>query len=218
MFNWLKSQKTEQPDIRETLFGDLPFSQWPPESSTDAEPWVSFVRAKQQSNLGNKPEAIEALQEILSKPDLESRHYLQAWHFLRELGVDPTDGGKQVLGVVVEVALPKGLDIVAAYADHTARYFNFSGAAVIWERPDESLDASIDDLLKNGQTVVAQISVWEEPRPAAPPAGEARINMLTPSGLHFGQAKMNLLANDDLGGAVISSATKLMQQLMAKAN
>ena len=154
----------------------------------------------------------------MSKPGLESRHYLQAWHFLRELGVDPTDGGKQVLGVVVEVALPKGLDIVAAYADHTARYFNFSGAAVIWERPDESLDASIDDLLKNGQTVVAQISVWEEPRPAAPPAGEARINMLTPSGLHFGQAKMNLLANDDLGGAVISSATKLMQQLMAKAN
>lgn len=158
MFNW--SKKTPQVDfseIRDVLFGDLPFSHWPPESSTDAEPWLSFVRAKQQSELGNKAEEINVLQGILSKPDLESRHFLQAWHFLRELGVAPTDEAKQVYGVVVEVALPKGLDIVAAYADHTARYFNFSGTAVVWERPDESLDASIDDLLKSGQTVVDQI-------------------------------------------------------------
>lgn len=219
MFNKNKSTtQVEHSQTRDVLFGDVPFSQWHPQSSADEEPWLSFAEAKRQNELGNKTEAIHLLQHILSKPDLESRHYLQAWHFLREVGVAPTAEAKQVYGVVVEVALPDGLDIVAAYADHTARYFNFSGAAVIWEKPDESLDAFIDDLLQGGQIVVSQIGVWNKPRPAAPPNGDVRINMLTPSGLHLGQAKMELLAKDDIGGSVISSATSLMQQLLAKAH
>jgi hypothetical protein len=59
---------------------------------------------------------------------LVSHYYLQAWHFLREVGVMPDPVVvKQILGVVVEVALAEWLNIVAAYTDNTARYFNFSG-------------------------------------------------------------------------------------------
>lgn len=222
MFNFFKKKsQIGSPEIRDVLFGDLPFSCWPPSSpaeSPEVEPWLSFIRAKQQKDAGNLAEAVRLLQGILSQADLESRHTLQAWHFLRELGIQPTDEAKQVYGVVVEVALPKGLDILAAYADHTARYFNYSGAAVIWERPDESLDASIDALLHSGQEVASRIGPWEKTRPAAPHRGEVRINMLTPSGLHFGQAKQDLLAKDAKGGPVISHAMTLMQQLMAKTN
>jgi hypothetical protein len=149
---------------------------------------------------------------------LESRHYLQAWHFLRELGVQANaDEAKRVYGVVVEVALESGLDIVAAYADGAARYFNYSGAAVIWERPDDSLAQSIEALLEAGRVVAAQIGPWEGQRPAAPePPGQVRISMLTPSGLHFGQGPFETLAADPLGGPVISSATKLMMELIGK--
>ena len=136
---------------------------------------------------------------------------------MRELGVEPdATVEKDLLGVVVEVALPEGLDIVAAYADGTARYFNHSGAAVIWDAPDTSLHQDIEAVLRAGKVAVDQIGPWKESRPDAPPAGQARISMLTPSGLHFGQAAFDVLAADQLGGAVIATATQLMQSLIAK--
>ncbi|HEX8891356.1 MAG TPA: hypothetical protein VF779_19565, partial [Pyrinomonadaceae bacterium] len=134
-----------QPAIRDTLFGDMPLSAWPGATSTSTdEPWASFIKARDQLDGGDKALAKETLRHILAIPDLESRHYLQAWHFLRELGEQPSAAAaKQLYGVVVEVSMDEGLDIVAAYADHTARYFNYSGAAIIWERPDTSLDADV---------------------------------------------------------------------------
>ena len=209
----------EQPAIRDILFGDLPLSQWPNGSSTsvDGEPWLSFISARSQLDSGDQESAKQTLRRILEMPDLESRHYLQAWHFLRELGESPTDGdAKQLYGVVVEVALDEGLDIVAAYADHSARYLNYSGAAIVWERPDESLDQAIDSLLSAGRMVAAQIGPWEGPRPPAPPKGQLRISMLVPSGLHFGQGPFEALSGDPLGGPVITAAMQLMQSLITR--
>ena len=207
----------EQPAIRDVLFGDLPFSQWPNGSSTSVadEPWRSFISARDQLDSGNQESAKQTLRQILEMPDLESRHYLQAWHFLRQLGESPAEGdARQLYGVVVEVALDEGLDIVAAYADHTARYLNYSGAAIVWERPNESLDQAIDSLLSAGRMVDAQIGPWEGPRPAAPPKGQLRISMLVPSGLHFGQGPFEALSGDPLGGPVIAAAMQLMQSLI----
>jgi hypothetical protein len=209
----------QQPAIRDILFGDLPFSQWPNQASTSVagEPWLSFISARDQLDTGNQESGKQTLRRILEMPDLESRHYLQAWHFLRELGESPADGdAKRLYGVVVEVALDEGLDIVAAYADHTARYLNYSGAAIVWERPDESLDQAIDSLLAAGRMVVAQIGPWEGSRPAAPPTGQVRISMLVPSGLHFGQAPFDTLSGDPLGGPVIVAAMQLMQSLTTR--
>ena len=207
----------EQPAIRDILFGDLPFSQWPNGSSTSVadEPWRSFISARDQLDSGNQESAKQTLRQILGMPDLESRHYLQAWHFLRQLGESPAEGdARQLYGVVVEVALDEGLDIVAAYADHTARYLNYSGAAIVWERPNESLDQAIDSLLSAGRMVAAQIGPWEGPRPPAPPKGQLRISMLVPSGLHFGQGPFEALSGDPLGGPVIAAAMQLMQSLI----
>ena len=215
----LFKKKQSQTGIRDTLFGDLPITQWPSETaSSESEPWRSFAQARAHLSSGHTHEAVTTLQRILAMPELEPRHYLQAWHFLRENDIQPDISvAKEVLGVVVEVALSGGLDLVAAYADGSARYYNHSGSGVVWEFPDDSLDQQIEDLLKAGQAVVDQIGVWEKPRPAAPLAGEVRINMLTPSGLHFGQAPTEALAADPLGGGVISAAIKLMQSLIEKA-
>ena len=209
----------QQPAIRDILFGDLPFSQWPNGSATsvDGEPWLSFISARNQLDSANQESAKQTLRRILEMPDLESRHYLQAWHFLRELGESPTDrDARRLYGVVVEVALDEGLDIVAAYADHTARYLNYSGAAIVWERPNESLDQTIDSLLAAGRMVAAQIGPGEGPRPAAPPKGQVRISMLVPSGLHFGQGPFDALSGDPLGGPVIAAAMQLMQSLITR--
>src|SRR6059058_3340843 len=131
----------------------MPLSDWGMNPSI-SEPWISFRRAKDEIDSGVGKNAIAVFNSILATPQLESRHYLQAWHFLRDLNVHPAkEREKDLLGVVVEVGMPKGLDLLAAYADHNARYYNFSGAAVIWERPNDLLDAQIDDLLLSAKTI-----------------------------------------------------------------
>ncbi len=206
--------------IRETLFGDMPLDQWPRDgSSSDAFPWSTFALARSHLASGSQSAAIACWQEVLQHPGLEPRQYLQAWHFLRQHGQSPSpDTAKQILGVVVEVAMPAGLDLLAAYTDHSARYYNYSGAGVVWEHPDNSLDSTIDQLLESSRQVVAKIGPWEQARPAPPSGGQVRLSFLTPSGLHFGQGPMAALSQDPLGGRVLQSATVLMKALIAKTN
>jgi hypothetical protein len=211
-----KNDKNNHFAIRDTLFGDMPISAWNGANSRN-EPWISFQRVENDLELEKTQMAIEELEKITKTPGLESRHYVQAWHFLKQLGVKPPDTkAKEVYGVVVEVSMEQGLDIVAAYADHSARYYNYSGAAVIWENPDGSLMKEIENLLNAGKNIIHQIGPWEEKRPGAPPEGQARVSMLTPSGLHFGQAPLEALANDEMGGPIIKAATDLMQALIRK--
>jgi hypothetical protein len=204
--------------IRETLFGDMPLDQWPREgSSSEAFPWSTFALARSHLASGSPSTAVACWRQILEQPDLEPRQSLQAWHFLRQYGHQPPpDTAKQILGVVVEVAMPEGLDLLAAYPDHSARYYNYSGAGVVWERPDTSLDSTIDPLLEASRQVVVQIGPWEEARPAPPPSDQARLSFLTPSGLHFGQGPMAALLRDPLSGRVLQLATVLMRALIAK--
>lgn len=205
-------------DIRNLLFGDLPSDSWPDSRVSlqpPAEPWTSFVSAREFLRAGDVANAKQSLQQILAMADLESRHYLQAWHFLRALGEQPTTSeARHLYGVVVEVALEEGVDLVAAYADHSARYYNYSGAAIIWDRPNASLDEVIDKMLSAGQVVIEQIGPWEAERPPAPTPGLARINLLAPAGLHFGEASYEALSGDPMGGPVLKAAFALMQGLI----
>jgi hypothetical protein len=201
-------------ELRDTLFGDQSLSDWASHSE-NGEPWLSFARARDAVNSGDQQGSIAVLKQVVVTPHLESRHYLQAWHWLREFGERPSpDTAKDILGVVVEVSLPKGLDLLAAYRDHHARYYNFSGAGVVWEHPNDSLDSRIDELLGEAANLAAGIGPWDKARPPAPPAGQARINILTPSGLHFGQGPINSLAEDKRGGKLFQLCTVFMQQVM----
>ncbi len=201
--------------VRETLFGDVPLEAWP-EGAPDSFPWSAFAAARSHLAAGRPADAVASWREVLAQPGLESRHYLQAWNFLRQNGqAPPPASAKQVLGVVVEVGTPNGLDILAAYADHSARYYNFSGAAAVWERPNATLDPLIDRLLAAGTEVAGRIGPWEQPRPPAPSRGEARLSFLTPSGLHFGQGPMDKLQLDPLAGKVLQAGMQLLQALTA---
>jgi hypothetical protein len=217
LFDWGKEKpKPPTADIRETLFGDMPLSRWASFSTqTTSEPWASFERARHLIESGDTQSATATLQRILEIAGLESRHYLQAYHFLAELGVTPIQElSKNVLGVVVEVGMNGGTELVAGYTDHHARYYNYSGAGVVWERPNGALDTTIDELLRVGSAVALVIGPWKKPRPPAPIKGRARLNLLTPSGLHFGEGPLDTLAKDKLGGPVIASASRLMQELI----
>ncbi|SRR6266508_2101224 len=119
---------------------------------------------------------------------LEARLHLQAWHCLRTLGELPPERiAREVKGVVVEVGLEGGADLLAAYSDHTARYWNFrAGTGIIWDVPGDTEVASlVDALLQAGEAVVNDTGPWDGVRPPVPPKGKARINVLTLGGLHL---------------------------------
>jgi hypothetical protein len=215
-----KQRATEQQkednkaNIQDALFGDQTLSSWASHEQS-GEPWDLFTATKKEIDSGNILKAIEVLKSITDMEGLESRHYIQAWYFLRMLGINPDDSiAKRVYGVVVEVALNQGIDIVAAYEDCSARYYNYSGAGVVWEKPNNSLDNKIIDLLNAGKQTVIQIGPWEDKRPPAPVKANARVSMLTPSGLHFGEGPMKLIASDSKGGPIITAAFELMQELI----
>jgi len=117
---------------------------------------------------------------------------------------------------VIEVGLENGLDVPQRYEDYTARYWNFSGAGVVWERPDASVDTEIDDLFQVSRTVVQRIGPWDKPRLGAPAQRTIRLSFLTPSGLHFGQAPLDVFAKDPIAGPVIQRGSLLMQKLISK--
>src|SRR5262249_53662228 len=119
-----RSRKThQQPQLllRDTLFGDLPLDAWIPSTRSQAgEPWASFVHARDAIKAGRRDDAVERLKSVLAQGGLESRHHLEAWEVLRALGVRPSeDQAKRTLGVVVEVPIREGFDLLAAYADHS---------------------------------------------------------------------------------------------------
>lgn len=199
--------------IREILFGDVPLSGWQGDRVTP--PWDLFAAAEKHLEVSQIDLAISALQSVLSTHGLESRHYLQAWTALRSLGVYPADHeALNVLGVVMELGMPKGHDYLAAYSDHSARYFNFSGAGVVWEHPNASLDPLIDKLLQSAERTVMKLGPWDKPRPGPPPNGQMRLNFLTPSGLYFGQAYERVFHSDPLAKEILANAHELMCRLM----
>ena len=224
MYRWLRPRPPQfvlsdasspKSVMRDTLFGDMPIEKIAGDGASP--PQSHFAAGKRRLEEGRREEAAACFKQVLSMPDLEARYYLQAWHFLRRLGHKPSpEEAKRVLGVVFEMPIQDGLDLVAAYPDHSARYWNFSGAGVVWEHPDTSLDAAIDRLLSAGAGVVEQIGVSETARPAPPPKGQVRISFLTPAGISFGQGPFEDLAADPKGAAVLGAATDLMRALMAK--
>ena len=220
IFKRKPSPPLRPPDnIRDTLFGDMPLEAWPSVSAalTEQEPWCFFIHAREAIAAGRVADAIPIWRLITEMAGLESRHYLQAWHFLRAHGVKPsTVKAKVLLGVVVEVAMYGGLDLLAAYPEYTARYYNYSGSGVVWDRPNNTLDSYINALLLGGEKVLQAIGPWEQQRPPAPPPGHLRINLLAPAGLHFGQGLFQAFAADAMAKPVVDAATTLMQQLVAR--
>jgi hypothetical protein len=208
--------------MREFLFGDVPLDQWPPPGgSGDAFPWSAFVAARAHLAAGRIPLAIAAWRGVLAEPHLESRHYAQAWHFLRQHGEQPpaeTKKGivdaKNLFGVVVEAGMPNGLDVVAAYADRTARVFHHSGRGFVFEGREKRVDILVTAFLEAGQISAACVEPWGGQRPPAPVDGEARISYLTTRGLHLEGGPWQLLPQGSLSLIITEIALRIMALLL----
>lgn len=185
--------------IYNLLFCDQPELFRPSNGQANTHPWDVFFAAS--------PDA-DALQKLAEDADAESRTRLLAYAMLMNMGIKPQQ--RELLGVVIEVGLEGGLDVLAAYDDGTARYINQTGAMVIWEAPTSASNALLDRLFAGSEVVVSKIGPWNKPRLSQPGNGDVRLNFLVSDGLYFGQGPFDVLSNDPMGGPVIDAATKLM--------
>ncbi len=151
-----------------------------------------------------------AIKTLAEDEKLESRVRLFAYRKLAERGL--TGLGQELLGVVVEIGLPGGLDVLACYKDHTARYINYSGKLIIWETPDHPEVREFNtELFEHSRHIISQIGPWEEERRSPPPQGMLRISFLVADGLYFGEGPADGMFADGLAGPALHAALDIMQ-------
>ncbi|MEP6648231.1 MAG: hypothetical protein ABJC12_14170 [Saprospiraceae bacterium] len=172
--------------------------------SPELNPWKILFDEKH-----NLPE----LQKIILDENTESRIKLLAYKKLQLAGELIED--KVLEGVIVEVGLDNGLDVLASYRDGTARYINYTGKMLIWEANDETSSEITAHLFRDSENIVASIGPWNKPRLPHPVKGNVRITFLTSNGIYFGEGEARSFFNDPLASPALQSATALMQHIIS---
>src|SRR5580698_2239042 len=99
------------------------------------------------------------LQRVIDDTTLDARLRILTTNKQRAMGQTPA--GKELLGVIVEVGLEGGLDVLASFRDGKARYINRSGKMLIWDTAsDATANKLTTDLFANSGQIVGQIGPW----------------------------------------------------------
>lgn len=154
-----------------------------------------------------------ALRRIARDETNEGRVRALAYNRLRAAG-EPVPS-KKLLGVIVEVPLQKGLDVLAAFSEGGVRYLNQSGKIVVFEGQGNPVEGLAKDLVSASQPIVNKIGPWDKQRLPPPKMGNVRITFLVSDGLYFGEGPFGVLQQDQLAGPVLSKATELLQRAVA---
>jgi hypothetical protein len=144
--------------------------------------WLALAAAHRGA--GDAEEARAAARRLVSSE--ETRVRLQAWTVLRELGeTPPAKQADEVLGVVVEVSLDKGVVIIAGYADGVARHFFSRGGGIIGDNMPESVERAAKELTRTAAPLARTMPAGR--RQELPARAHVRVTLLTPSGMRVAE-------------------------------
>jgi hypothetical protein len=173
-------------------------------SATPQGPWATL--------LAKTPISLE-LTAIAEDPSQESRLRLLAYNRLRELN-QPVPS-KKLFGVVIEVGMEEGLDVLAAYPDGYVRYINHKESMSVYESVPASWMVTVRRLMTASQAAVEQIGPWTQPRVAPPTVGMIRMSFLVSDGLYFGQGVLAVMENDAMAQPIINAGVALLKLVAA---
>jgi len=192
-------------DIYNLLFCD-DLSAFLPSAGRAPAPW--------QVVLSSEPPNVLTLVSLADDSTQEGRIRYLAYARLRALAqVVPA---KRLLGVIVEMPMPGGLDTLAAYSEGGVRYINHTSKLAAFERLP-SLEPHVQRLFAASEPVVARIGPWHEPRRPPPKGGQVRLTFLVSDGLYSGEGPMATMQRDAMAGPVIQRAGQLLQAAVALA-
>jgi len=158
-----------------------------------------------------EPADVAALQELARDVGQEGRVRVLAY---RRLGAMGKALPKELLGVVLEVPLEGGLDVLAAFSDGGVRYLNQSGKILVSESEGHAVGRLARELVAVARPVVDQIGPWKEQRLPPPKPGNVRITFLVSDGLYFGEGPYAVFRTDEMAGPILAKATQLLQQVV----
>jgi hypothetical protein len=200
---WPNYSPYKQPEINQIyniLFCD-DFDHFKPQPGTSLAPWQAILFAE--------PVNPESVQALAADASAEGRIRALAYHWLRS-NKRPVPKGI-LLGVIVEVPLAGGLDVIAAFSDGSVRYINQTGKLAVIEGGLPETGPIISDILGASQQVVAKIGPWDKHRLSPPKKKNIRLTFLVSDGLYFGEGPMAVMARQPMAATVIQHATKLLQ-------
>lgn len=208
------------PDIArftQLLFADQPLDHLLASVDQGTEPdgpWTVLTEANAHIRQGKTERAVKLLFELIARPNIETRILLWAWTALRNLGVRPKpDEADEIRGIVIEVSMESGVDVLAAYADGAARYVNHSGKVIVWDIPDVTITSLISKLLecsKRFRNVAATTLISHS-------VGDLiRVTLLTFTGNRFAEASMQSIASSPIS-QVLAIGAELMANLIKRA-
>ena len=179
---------------------------------------LSLFKSADKSNPAYWEEALilnqneKEIRKIAENEKEESRIRMLAFNWLRNnsYSVPKT----VVLGVIVEVPLENGLDVLAAYSDGRVRYINQTGKMTFVEAGLPKIENLAKVLVNKSEVIVSKIGPWEKSRLPAPVKGNVRLTFLVSNGLYFGEGPFSLMQNDQMAASVINKATELLQEVV----
>lgn len=192
-----------QPDINRIyhlLFCD-DLEAYRPAKGQEAAPWQKVLFAEP-----GQPQAIEAL---AGDPRYEGRIRALAYHWLRSHR--QAVPSQVFMGIIIEVALKDGLDVLAAFVNGGLRYINYTGHTSFFEAIPPHMKTVVDQLLAAAHSTVRQIGPWEKQRLPPPDFGNVRFSFLVSDGLYFGQGGMDVMQNDPMAGPLLVHGARLIQ-------
>jgi hypothetical protein len=154
------------------------------------------------------------LNKVIMDTMVESRIRLVACHILKQHNLVPPE--RILLGVIVEIGMDGGLDVLAAYRDGSARYINYTSRLLIWEASDLHSALLTKKIFDESERIVEKIGPWNKPRKLFPATGELRISFLMSDGLYFGEGPVNILFKDPMAGPALNAATEMLQYITEK--
>lgn len=156
----------------------------------EGELWYHIVGAFARYKAGRMLEAKTELRRVAELQNVDSLITLWAWNMLRAWGQMPDDDTAQkVLGVVMEVGLDKGMDVMAAYEDGTSRYVSKTGSMIVWDDHGDHNNDLARKIVAAAQAIANQLPA--STAEAVTSAGNVQFSVLTVGGIRGIIAPMN---------------------------
>jgi hypothetical protein len=170
-----------------------------PPAGTAVAPWQATLFARE-------PRAV-AVRSLADDAGTEARVRALAWHWLREHG--HTLPARRLLGVVFEVPMGSGLDVLAAYTDGSVRLLHHKRPPALIDDAHPALQPALRAVFLAARPIVHRLQP-ERSRRRPPSRRQVRLSFLTSDGRCTGEGTMDALQVDPLAGPLIAAGAQLL--------
>lgn len=206
---------TNSARFTELLFADQTLDELSGALSGDESPaypdaWKQLIQAADYLRRNKQTQATELLLAIIKNPSISTRMLLWGWTALRQIGIRPQPSeASEIRGVVIQVPVEQGADVLAVYADGTARYVNHSGKIIVWESTDTRIARNVQEILDLSKAIDPNSS--DDLSGTA--SGIVRVTLLTFNGNRSVDVAIHLLQGSPVN-SVLTKGAELIRNLI----